>query len=427
MSESSGAPRVLLSAYQCGPGMGSVSQIGWEWYSRMARRVPTTLVTHVRNRAALEQAGVREDQDDVVYIDTEWLAGPLYRWSSRIFGASEHAVFLVSSSDFFFFDRQAVKRIRGRMRNGERWDIAHAVTPVSPASPTTLFRLGIPLVRGPLNGGLGIPPGFGDIMKEEYGWLYPVRNVGHLLDRLNGSTRNTTVLLSATQSTFESFPERYQHKIVTMIENGVELNRFTPMPWPSDPSSENPVRLLFVGRLIPFKGIPMLIEAVSAVRSEMKIEVRIVGEGAMKAEWKELVRQKGLESEIRLLGGQSLDQVAEHMKWCHAFVLPSVRESGGAVLLEAMASARPVAAVGYGGPAEIVDDDIGVLIPPSGPDSVIRGLIEVIRSVKSNPEIWRGRGQTGLERARTLYSWESKMDQALEIYRNILKQKQEAS
>ena len=49
--------RVLLSAYQCGPGMGSVSQIGWEWYSRLARRTSVTLFTHIRNRPALEAAG----------------------------------------------------------------------------------------------------------------------------------------------------------------------------------------------------------------------------------------------------------------------------------------------------------------------------------------------------------------------------------
>ena len=50
-------PPLILSAYQCGPGMGSVSQIGWEWYSRLAGRLPLTLVTHSRNRAALEKAG----------------------------------------------------------------------------------------------------------------------------------------------------------------------------------------------------------------------------------------------------------------------------------------------------------------------------------------------------------------------------------
>src|SRR5215470_7117363 len=87
------SPRVLLAAYQCGPGMGSVSQIGWEWYSRLAARAPTTLVTHVRNRAALSTATL-PSQAKIVYIDTEWFAGPLYRMTAKIFPNSEHSVFL---------------------------------------------------------------------------------------------------------------------------------------------------------------------------------------------------------------------------------------------------------------------------------------------------------------------------------------------
>ena len=94
------SPRVLLSAYQCGPGLGSVSQIGWEWYSRLAKKLPVTLVTHIRNRPALEKAGAPLSGTAVVYIDTEWFAGPLYRVASWLFPRSEHPVFLISSMDF---------------------------------------------------------------------------------------------------------------------------------------------------------------------------------------------------------------------------------------------------------------------------------------------------------------------------------------
>ena len=95
-------PRLLLSAYQCGPGMGSVSQIGWEWYSRLAQRIPVTLLTHIRNRQALEAAGAPLGESRVQYVDTEWIAGPLYRFASRLFPNSQHSVFLISSLDYYF-------------------------------------------------------------------------------------------------------------------------------------------------------------------------------------------------------------------------------------------------------------------------------------------------------------------------------------
>ncbi len=69
--------KVLLSAYQCGAGMGSVSQIGWEWCARLAQCVDLTLVTHIRNQPAIEAQRAQLGATEIIYINTEWFAGPL--------------------------------------------------------------------------------------------------------------------------------------------------------------------------------------------------------------------------------------------------------------------------------------------------------------------------------------------------------------
>ena len=86
-------PRVLLSAYQCAPRGESVSQIGWQWYKNLAQLLPVTLVTHIRNKNSLEMAGAPFLNTEIIYIDTEWFAGPLYRFAIRLFPRSEHAAF----------------------------------------------------------------------------------------------------------------------------------------------------------------------------------------------------------------------------------------------------------------------------------------------------------------------------------------------
>ena len=83
---------------------------------------------------------------EVIYIDTEWFAGPLYRFAKRLFPRSEHSVFLVASLDYFVFDAAAWRLLRRRQKLGERWEILHRVTPVTLAAPTWLGRLGIPTV-----------------------------------------------------------------------------------------------------------------------------------------------------------------------------------------------------------------------------------------------------------------------------------------
>lgn len=413
-------PRVLLSAYQCGPGMGSVSQIGWHWYSGLARRCPVTLVTHVRNRAALSAAGAPLPGSEVVYIDTEWFAGPLYRFASRLFPRSQHAVFLISSFDYYVYDGSALKQLRRLQAAGQHWDIVHAPTPVSPLAATRLHRLGAPVVLGPWNGGLGSPPAFPEIMREDAGWLYAIRNLGRPIDALIRSTRQAAVILTATQATRESLPRRHRDRCVPMLENGVDLAVFQPAPWPEPPGPGQPLRVVYVGRLLPFKGVSMLLEAAERCRSRFPLQVVIVGDGPLESALRAETVTRGLQDNVIFMGSLPSAAVAAQMRAAHLFCLPSVRESGGAVLLEAMASARPVAAVAFGGPAEIVDDEVGVAIPPEGREVVVERLMAAFADVVNNPETWRRRGAAGRQRAETRYSWEAKVDEAIALYRKLL-------
>ncbi len=417
--------RVLLYAYQCGPGMGSVSQIGWEWYSRMSKLASVTLVTHVRNRDSLQAAGAPLPGTEVLYIDTEWFAGPLYRFASRLFPRSQHAVFLLSSADFYVFDAEALKQVR---KLGREWDLVHAPTPVSPVAATRLHKLGVPLILGPWNGGLASPTTFPEIMKQDSAWIYRLRSVGKLVDRLWGSTSKASLVLSATQSTDRSLPKGVP--FVRMIENGVDLERFRePSPEVRASASNplpNPLKVLFVGRLLPFKGVAMLLEAVSRLSREIPVSLTIVGDGPIEPDLRRRVEELQLGAMVTFLGNLPLDQVAEQMRRADIFCLPSIRESGGAVLLEAAASGLPLVAVNYGGPAEIVDEEIGHLVPADGPEPLIAGLVETLRDVARNPEPWRQRGRKARKRAEQEYGWESRMNTALGIYRRVLGEEKRA-
>ena len=407
--------RILLSAYQCGPGMGSVSQIGWEWYSRMSRLASVTLVTHVRNRECLQAAGAPLPGTEVIYIDTEWFAGILYRLASRLFPKSEHAVFLLSQVDFYYFDAVALRQLRKRH---EEWDLTHAVTPVSPVAATRLHRLGIPLIVGPWNGGLESPHAFPELMQQDSAWVYHARNIAKVIDLFLGCTRKASLILSATRSTDKTLPK--DAPTLRMLENGVDLDRFHASTWDDFPSPTNPLKLLYVGRLLPFKGVSLLLEALARVGSEIPISLTIVGDGPIKGDLEHRTAELGLTEIVSFLGNRSLGQVAEQMRSSHVFCLPSIRESGGGVLLEAAASGLPIVAVNYGGPAEIVDEEVGHLVSADGPEELIAGLVETFRNISQNPEQWRQRGQNGRRRAEKEFGWEARMRHAVAIYRRIL-------
>lgn len=411
-------PHVLLSAYQCSPTGGSVSHIGWQWYMRLAQRVPVTLITHIRNREALLKAGAPFANSELVFIDTEWFADPVYRFSLKLFPNTEYPVSLFSSADFYLYDGTAVKQLKKRQQ--APWNIIHSVTPVSPQSVTRLHQLHHPLILGPWNGGLKIPLAFPKVVLQDLNWLYPIRYLGRLLDYLWHSSQHARVILTATQATYQSVPKRYRDRCRFMLENGVDLELFTPTPWPMPPSKTQPLKLVFVGRLLAFKGVNMLLEAVS--RYQGPIQLTIVGAGPLKARWQALAMQLKIEQCIQWYGFASATHVAEQLAAAHVLCLPSVRESGGAILLEAMACARPVIAVQYGGPAELVDEHIGYLIPPHGPAAVVDALVHCFYDLVEQPHQWRQRGETGRKRAEHLYGWDHKINQALQLYQELLHQ-----
>jgi glycosyltransferase involved in cell wall biosynthesis len=416
------APRILLSAHQCGPGMGSVSQIGWEWYSRLAKRLRVTLVTHERNRATLTLAGVPFAGSEVHYIDTEWFAGPLYRNARRVFRKSEHSVFLVSSLDYFVYDREALERLRGLRRQGASWDLVHAVTPVSPSAVTRLHTLGLPLVLGPWNGGLVSPRNFPALMQADSAWLYPVRNFSKLLDAVASCTRSAARILVANRTTLDFLPSDVRWKCDLVQENGVDLDVFRATPWPQAPSAGNPLRVLFVGRMIPAKAVAYLLEAVRRVLPEFPLRLQLVGDGPTRLEHEQQAQALGLTHCVEFLGARPLDEIARLHAQAHVFCLPCVRESGGAVLLEAMASARPFIAVNYGGPADLVDEEVGWPLAPDGRESVIAGLVEAFRDIVRNPDSWREKGLRGRQRAERLYGWDAKIDWAVLLYKRLASQ-----
>jgi len=411
-----GTTQILLSAYYCAPGGGSVSQIGWEWYARLSREIAVTLVTHSRNRKILESAGAPLPGSAVIYIDTEWFAGPLYRLASALFKRSEHAIFLITSLDFFLYDFAAVWRFR---KSKQDFDLVHAVTPVSPLAVTRLHKLGLPLIVGPWNGGVSTLKGFSEVMRADSEWIYGVRALRGFLDRLTGCTRNTRRVLSATVATDRCLPEGVRTE--RMVENGVDLDLFYPGV-AAPPSPQNPLQILFVGRLIPAKGVSMLLTAAARIKATVPLRLLIAGDGAIRESLERQMHQENLGDAVTFLGSQTQAQIVALMRQSHALCLPSVRESGGAVLLEAMACGIPLLTVANGGPGELVDEEVGLALAPDGPEALIQGLADALTDMYRQPAQWKQRGLKGRRRAERLYGWPARIQRAVDLYQTVLEE-----
>ncbi len=412
---------VLLVAYQCGPGLGSVSQLGWHWFTGLAARRPVCLVTHVRNRDAIEAAADRPPGARVIYIDTEWFAGPLYRAARRLFPRSEHAVFMVSQLDWFVFDAVALRTLRRERAAGADWRLLHLATPVTVSAPTRLHRLGLPVVRGPLNCGLPVPPGFGALMRDDAMGLSRLRVLPALVEALTGSLRKSAAVLVATAATRAALPRALQGRALQMLENAVDPERFTTAAPPAPPGAGQPLRVSFVGRLVAVKALPLLLKAMARLQHEgLAVVLDVVGEGPMGQRWRDEAEALGLAACVHWHGALPAAGVAEVLRGSHVFCLPSVRESGGAVLLEAMACARPVIGMDFGGPAEVVDAAVGWKVPMPDEATAIDGLAHALRQAHRHPEDAARRGLGARQRVLSSHTWSAKLDAAEAVYARLI-------
>ena len=165
-----------------------------------------------------------------------------------------------------------------------------------------------------------------------------------------------------------------------VVYNGTDTNFFSPAPGgpPRPPGSE----ILIVGNLNAVKGHELALRAVRQIGASFpQLRCRIIGEGPGRARFEALARELGIEPQVRFEGRKSRSDVADAMRTCMVFLLPSRYEGLGCVYLEAMACGKPVIACHGQGIDEIVEHGKnGWLIPVEGLDELALGLSTLLRS-----------------------------------------------
>jgi glycosyltransferase involved in cell wall biosynthesis len=162
---------------------------------------------------------------------------------------------------------------------------------------------------------------------------------------------------------------------------GVDERVLSRMHEPVDgvdlPESGGPL-IVSCGRLIEQKGFSHLLDAMVRVREEAGASLLVVGEGPYRPRLERQVRQLGLEGCVRLIGFR--DNPYKYMAAADVFVVSSLFEGFGNVIVEAMACGAPVVAADCPyGPGEIIEDGVsGILVEPASADSLARGILRVL-------------------------------------------------
>ena len=207
--------------------------------------------------------------------------------------------------------------------------------------------------------------------------------------------RARTVVVTSEELKEQSRSLRPHRERCAVVPFGVEIpGSASPaagaegLPWPR--------YYLFVGRMVYYKGLDILLSALAGE----EIPLVVVGDGPLRGRWENLSRKLGMEQQVRFLGEISSERLDLLYRACHALVLPSTAasETFGLVQLEAMARGRPVvAARASGGVVSVQEEGVsGLLVPPGD----IAALRLALTGLWRDPFLADKMGRAARERVR---------------------------
>jgi len=157
---------------------------------------------------------------------------------------------------------------------------------------------------------------------------------------------------------------------VEIIPNGIQIQNFLMSTQKSEPSN-----LVYIGNLIPTKGIQLLIKALAELKQEgINFQLDIIGDGKYKNVLQRLSKDLNLQNNIHFLGIKTPEEICNLLSSYDILVQPSLLESFSIVLIEAMAAGLPVIATRCGGPEFIVTEQTGILVQPASVKELVSGL-----------------------------------------------------
>lgn len=410
------SPRVIIVCDNASLKMGGESARPVHYFRTLRKRgVEVWLCVHERCRNELKTL-LGDDFSRVTFAPETKLHGWLWKMGKpfphqfRIstFGALGH---LITQR----WQRKAVKKLIAE----HKIQLVHQPIPISPKQPSALHSFGVPVVIGPLNGDINYPPAFKYMESALVRWSVAFGRIGgHIANFFIPGKRRAAAILVSNERTARALPAGVKGKVIRLIANAVDLNSWDT---PKARMREGIPRFAFLGRLVDFKMVDLLLEAFVPLAKNYNAQLDIVGEGDVRKDLEALSSRLGLTNYVAFYGWKNYKDSAEILARADALVFPSLRECGGAVVMEAMAIGLPVIAADWGGPADYVGDDgAGMLVKPDTKEGFVKDLTTAMTKLAADPTLVSQMSERARNRAVTQFQWDSRVDALLKIYNEVI-------
>lgn len=409
--------RILVSAFSCGPGWGSEPGIGWNTVEQISRRHEVWVMVEAgwRKRMAHKFDASAHPRVHFVWVRIPLLdklvdGGPLDCGPGWLL--------------YYTLWQFAALRTARRLHAEWRFDLAHHVTFGKHSVPSHLHQLGIPFIFGPVGGAEMAPsPAF----YSGFGWKTRLAEQLRLLHVklvrfdpwLRACVRRADLVVGVTGETADELRRlgaqstTVLHAISLSDEEARMLGKHEHATGGAAPT------LIFVGRLLAWKGVHLAIEAMAQCDAT-HLRLRIIGDGPARRHLEKLAATRGIASRVEFTGGLVRDEVLKATASADGLLFPSLHDSGGYAVIEAMAAGLPVICLDLGGPGLFVADDCGWKIRATTPAQTIAGLASALDEFAGTPAVRTRRGEAARLRCLQHFTASAHGAAVEQCYRSIL-------
>jgi glycosyltransferase involved in cell wall biosynthesis len=401
--------KILLSAYACEPNKGSEPGVGWHWAIELAKMGHEVWVlTRANNRSSIEAALQSFSLPNLqfVYYDLPIWA----KWWKKFKGG----VYL-----YYILWQWGAYGVAKSLTDRVTFDFVHHITFGVFRQPSLMVFLGIPFIFGPVGGGERAPyalrksfPIRGyiiDLLRDISNWLSSIEPITQLV------YQRSHLILCKTPETLACIPKAYRDKCRLYLEIGIDpvsIDRrdltLTPDIFPVDP----PFRVLYIGRLIYWKGLHLGLKAFAQFHAkEPNSRLTVIGSGTDKEWLHNLAQQLSINDAIDWIEWMPQTEVIQFYSCHDAFLFPSLHDSSGNVVLEALSQGLPIVCLDLGGPGVIVNNSCGRVIETKAATEkfVIQAIDEALQELAHNPELLTQLRKGALTHSQE-YRWNTLVD-----------------
>ena len=307
-----------------------------------------------------------------------------------------------------------------KITNQIKFDYIHHVTFVSYRIPSFLCLLNVPFIFGPIAGGEEIPTNLRSDFDLKSKIKEYIRDLSNNLIKyspfINLVFKKSFKIIATTLETKSKIPNKFQNK--TTVELAICPDpEYVFQKNINKQSSEELFNMCFAGVFEHRKGINIILEIIKKLKeNNQKFLFNFFGEGPEKKYMQNFIKKENLHNYTKFFGKISRERIYEEMSKNDIFLFPSLRDSGGFVLFEAMSVGLPSIVLNIGGPSDIIDKTCGIIIDVNKKDQhqIINEIYNELNYLINNKSKLEAMSENCLVRIKK-FSWSNKINKVYNL------------